>query len=227
MEKYAENFPSIYPAKNYVPEWFRTSPSRMSGDISEVHRQYPSATTGTYKRCVPFFDAMTAGYVAILTADIEIIKDESNQSKILWRTERNMVSHQQSEQLEGFPIPEGYSSFVYKFDNQFSFKTPKDFSLFFMHPSNRFDLPFLTMSGFVDTDSFDLAINFPFFIKDNFVGIIEAGTPVAQIIPVKRDSWKIKNISYDPDRKTIALEKYVSRIKRAYKHFHWKKKEYN
>ena len=77
MEKYASEFPSIYPAKNFVPEWFRKSPGRMNGDTSEVHRKYPSATTGTYKKCVPFFDAMTAGYIVVLTADIEVIKDEN------------------------------------------------------------------------------------------------------------------------------------------------------
>jgi hypothetical protein len=198
----------------------------MSNTNSEIHREYWNSTTGTYKRCVPFFDAMTAGYVAVLTADIEVVKDNDGSSKILWRTEKNMVSHQEPSQLDGLPIPKGYSSFAFKFDNQFVLKTPKGTSLLFVHPSNRFDLPFITMNGLVDTDSFDLPVNFPFFIRDDFVGIIEAGTPIAQIIPIERNSWKSKRLSYDPDRHKISLEKYVSRIKRAYKYFHWTKKEY-
>lgn len=227
MEKYADKFPSIYPAKKYVPEWFRNSPAKISSQISEIHKDYRNATTATYKGCVPFFDAMTAGYMAVLTADIEVRPGENGKPNIFWRTKRNMVSHQEVEQLDGLPVPEGYSSFVYKFDNQFTIKTPKEFSLLFTHPSNRFDLPFITISGLVDSDEFDLPVNFPFFIKDSFSGIIEAGTPIAQIIPIKRESWKLENIPYSADRKHVLLEKYTSRIKKAYKYFYWKRKEYS
>jgi hypothetical protein len=31
--------------------------------------------------------------------------------------------------------------------------------------------------------------NHPFLIKKDFVGIIPAGTPIAQAIPFKRESW--------------------------------------
>jgi antitoxin (DNA-binding transcriptional repressor) of toxin-antitoxin stability system len=32
--------------------------------------------------------------------------------------------------------------------------------------------------------------NFPFYIRKGFSGVIEAGTPIAQIIPIKREPWK-------------------------------------
>ena len=47
------------------------------------------------------------------------------------------------------------------------------------------------MSGVVDTDAFPLEVNLPFFIRKDFVGIIPAGTPIAQAIPFKRQDWEM------------------------------------
>jgi hypothetical protein len=33
---------------------------------------------------------------------------------------------------------------------------------------------------------------YPFFLKTGFTGLIPAGTPIAQIILIKNDKWKIK-----------------------------------
>jgi hypothetical protein len=34
-------------------------------------------------------------------------------------------------------------------------------------------------------------VNFPFFIRKDFEGIIPAGTPIAQAIPFKRTDWEM------------------------------------
>ena len=49
------------------------------------------------------------------------------------------------------------------------------------------------MPGIVDTDKYVAPVNFPFVINDpKFEGLISKGTPIAQIIPFKRNSWKMK-----------------------------------
>jgi hypothetical protein len=59
------------------------------------------------------------------------------------------------------------------------------------HPLNRTDLPFYTLSGIVDSDNYMGEGKVPFFIKKDFTGIIPAGTPIVQIIPIKTDEvWK-------------------------------------
>src|SRR5262245_2197742 len=60
-----------------------------------------------------------------------------------------------------------------------------------MHPVNRFDLPFTTLAGLVDSDRYhDNWIHFPARWHDlNFRGVLPKGTPVAQCVPVKRESW--------------------------------------
>jgi hypothetical protein len=51
------------------------------------------------------------------------------------------------------------------------------------------------MSAIVDSDKFYGSGNIPFFLKADFEGTIEKGTPIAQLIPIKRKSWKAV---YDP-----------------------------
>ena len=73
------------------------------------------------------------------------------------------------------------------------FQITKNFCHFFqLKPvgSDNINNPLLTLSGVVDTDDFPLSVQFPFFIKKGFSGLIPAGTPIIQAIPFKRDNWK-------------------------------------
>ena len=44
---------------------------------------------------------------------------------------------------------------------------------------------------------YEAAGNYPFLLKDNFSGIIPAGTPLFQIIPFKRDNWKSESAEFN------------------------------
>jgi hypothetical protein len=61
----------------------------------------------------------------------------------------------------------------------------------FTHPVNRADLPFTTLTGLVDSDTFcHSPLSFPARWHDaQFNGVLPKGTPVAQCLPVKRESW--------------------------------------
>jgi hypothetical protein len=96
----------------------------------------------------------------------------------------------------------------------------------FCNPANRFDLPFQTITGIVDCDKYPGQVHFPFFLKEGFTGIIPKGTPIVQIIPIKRDSWKREHLKYDKNFSAIFFEKFFSTIKRSYKNNYWFKKEY-
>jgi hypothetical protein len=56
---------------------------------------------------------------------------------------------------------------------------------------NRPDLPFTTLTGLVDSDTFHFSpVHFPARWHDlEFTGVLPKGTPVAQCIPVKRETW--------------------------------------
>ena len=63
---------------------------------------------------------------------------------------------------------------------------------------NRFDLPFYTMSGIVESDIWGLPVFTAFFLQKDFIGVIPKGTPIFQIIPFKRDDWE-REVSDDDD----------------------------
>ena len=222
----SEEFVNILPAKNFIPDWYRTSSSTIEGTNSELNPNKPLATTATYKRCTPFYDALTAGYIAFLTADIEVVRNHDGRQLLLSRTHRTIVTDHSPGQWDGLPVPSGYSYVVFKWTNDFGLSTPKDYSLLFTNPINRFDLPFMTITGVVDTDSYHLGVQYPFFIKNDFIGIIEKNTPIAQIIPIKRDSWSREIEEHDPLATSVKYDKFHSTIKRAYRNNFWTKKEY-
>jgi len=226
MEQEAEHFFNITPSSEFIPEWYRKSSSKIVGTNSELSTINPIVTNATYKGCTPFFDAITAGYMVYLTADIEVIKQENNLPYIMWRTQRKIITEHSLDQWRGLPCPEGYSPFVYKWHNQFNIKLPKDYSLLFLSPINRFDLPFLSITGIVDCDTYTGTVHFPFFIKNSFTGIIEKGTPIVQIIPIKREYWKKEHGSYNAKDDILHQEKFLSTIKRSYKNNYWHRKEY-
>jgi hypothetical protein len=84
-----------------------------------------------------------------------------------------------------------------KFMNYWMFKTPPGYSLLFLPPLNRPDPRFTCFSGTVDYPYYEQEyVNFPFtFNQPNFAGIIPAGTPLVQVIPIKKDDLLPKHRS--------------------------------
>jgi hypothetical protein len=78
----------------------------------------------------------------------------------------------------------------------------------------------------VDTDTYNGGINFPFVLNDpTFEGLIPAGTPMVQVIPFKRDSWKSTiDLSTDSIMKSERL--LATKFYDRYKKLFWSKKEY-
>lgn len=160
------------PASKEIPEWYK----ELDGVVDKQE---------TIKKCMPILDAFTAGYTLVLAADVHFKNGECQEiSKI------PMVATHTKEQMGNFSLPKEYSSQPFKWLNYFLTKTPKGYSSMFMHPINRPDLPFYTMTGVVDTDTFPVPVNFPFFVREDFDGIIPEGTPIAQVIPFKRTDWR-------------------------------------
>jgi hypothetical protein len=196
------------PSSKFLPEWFR----KIAGVV---------AGKDTIKKCMPFLDSMTTGYMLVLAADVYF--DGVGVQQI---SKLNLVMTHDKTQIGEMQIPKEYSKQPYKWNNFFVMRTPRGYSTLFTHPMNRIDLPFYTMSGVVETDKFALPVNFPFFIKKDFVGIIPAGTPIAQAIPFKRTDWK----HHVEDEKQIDLPGYRFTMHNPpfgfYKKNFWSRKKY-
>ncbi len=178
--------PRPVPAVLGLPGWFKALPQKAVSDITKKEVM-------TIKKCPPFIDAMTYGFLIPLVADLKVENGEFSWERELPATSLNNYSNSPIDfhdgaQVAGTPFHDD-DRFIVKFNNFWAIETPPGYSLMFTHPLNRIDLPFTTISGMVDTDLFpDNLINFPARWHDvEFNGVLPKGTPVAQCIPVKRE----------------------------------------
>ena len=174
---------------------------------------------------MPFLDAMTAGYILTLSEDV-IVSWEYGVPIFNWRSSREPISIHTIDQHKGVPCPKGYSNFVMKFASEWMITVPKGYSLLCMQPINKFNLPFQLITGFVDADTFPMSIQLPFFIQEGWEGVIEAGTPIAQYIPIKRENWKSSIAKYDKDQVEKNTWIWLRKINLSYKLQFWKRKSY-
>lgn len=208
------------PAKSYFPQWYK--------DVPKMEPPLPNTDQVMYqptmKSCMPFFDSFTAGYIQETWCDLYI---DSTKGQLTWRypMEPAIVGSRQAR--NHYPKIEGFSEHEIAWRQMWIPQLPKGYSMIYTHPFNRYDLPFLSLTGIIDNDTYYMEnlANHPFFVREDFVGIIPKGTPMFQMIPIKRDSWVSKFGEYDEDLKTRFqdLRKFFTD---GYRKLYWNKKEY-
>ena len=194
----AGRLPKPYPAKRGLPDWLKGMP--MSATALELEKDLP-----TVKQCPPFLDAMAFGFIMPLAADLRVENeifdwewgDEAIDGRIpasdLGWYSRSPISYHHNSQLTGTPLSDGKHAAI-KFLSFWTIELPAGYSLLAMHPINRHDLPFRSLTGLVDCDRFtDDFVHFPaLWIDHDFQGVLEKGTPVAQCVPVKREKLALQ-----------------------------------
>jgi hypothetical protein len=181
------------PATSSVPEWYKTLESYIGGEKKPTGE---GNTTGTIKRCMPVFDAITNGYVLYTYTDVWI----SQKDGLPWYEwpSFNPIQWHPVEQAPNHPDRNGHQTSYPKWMNPWGIQTPPGYSTLFVQPLHRESI-FTILPGVVDTDQYTPAVNFPFVLNNvKFEGLIPAGTPMAQVIPFKRDSWEM-NIGSQED----------------------------
>lgn len=170
--------PAPFRASKHMPDWFKNLPQKINNE--------DRLENSTIKRCMPFIDAMSAGWIIPLAADVEFSTNEDG-SAIQWKHNfyKSMVEKHSQEQVAGNPKSPRPPL---KFMNYWLTKIPPGWSLAFVPPLNRPDPRFECISGIVHSGYHEY-VNFPFFFtEDKFTGIIKAGTPLVQCIPIPSSS---------------------------------------
>jgi hypothetical protein len=185
-----------------LPEWLKTMPSAVFSALQGKEVQ-------TVKQCPPFIDAMNCGFLMPLAVDVKI-----DNGIVSW--DRNAlggkapIDFHENVQATGTPFFDKNCSII-KFMNFWTIETPPGYSLLVTHPINRYDLPFVTLTGLVDADLYnENFINFPArWCDPKFSGVLTKGMPVAQCLPVKRDDWtaRIETIDDEAAQRLIELSK--------------------
>lgn len=166
------------PASKYIPEWYKQT---------DVHMDDDNPLNKSVRACMPFMEALTFGWVVPVPTDIAIVHSEDG-LEVKWNTEdfKPMGSHPK-EQVGGDEFP--HDGEILKFNLPYSLRTPEGVSTLYMPPLNRVETRIRPFSGVVDTDEYLNEVNIPALLMDDeFEGIIEAGTPLVQVIPFERDS---------------------------------------
>ena len=216
------------PMSRVVPEWYRKFPSKIVDNDTKILTQNGQVlgSNATVKKCMPFLDAMTGGYTWTLPCDLEF-KHVNHQLEYAWTCNIKLLSEHPIEQFPMNILTQDSFGYVFKWLFDYVVKTPSGYSTLFTHPINRYDLPFTTFGGVVDTDSHPVAMNFPFQLK-KFEGdslVIPEGTPIVQMFPFKREEWDSQNHPYTKGNHEKS-EYNLGKSLNIYKNKWWHKKSY-
>ena len=221
-----------------IPDWFKK--------LNHSHKRR------TIKGCIPVLDSLSAGYILKMPQDLYIKHNFTQGDKkdsafkfsygdqqqfidnLKLNLNKNILNTHDIEQLGGkkggCPFVEKNSNLnFYKIANPFRIKTPSGYSCLFIPPLNNRDDRFEIISGIVDTDTFPNYINFPIVLNGDkypvLETIIEQGTPYVQIIPFKRQGWKMQ-IKEDTQEKEVSELSVLGKLIYTYKNFFWDKKSW-
>ncbi|NBO98565.1 MAG: hypothetical protein EBU90_00285 [Proteobacteria bacterium] len=212
-----------YPAIQKLPEWISNTPSYIGGHRGVDEFSDPNTTI---KKCMPLFDSITAGYHIPLHSDVWVENGGASNINIKWSWDTiQVVDITKQEQIHTYPYPEGHYPTAFKWINPWIVKTPPGWSCIFTHPFHHDHLPFKSLTGIVDTDKHPIPVNFIFFLNKNFEGLIEKGTPMIQVIPFKRSTFK-SEFSYDTGFFRTQWQKAHTVFFDRYKRFFRSQKKY-
>jgi len=204
------------PAASILPNWWKEGESFINKETGYLDIDKPELKTAGMKICMPFLDALNSGYFLTTWADIEIIKNDgveieykyldknSKEEYIHSNTDWQLISERKGAIGYTIPRPAGHAHNHMVWNGKWGWKVPKGWSVLVTHPLNQAQLPFTTLSGIVDSDRFVPNGNIPFFLKEGWTGIIEKGTPFAQLIPINRQEWVATSRVFGPKEKFIA-----------------------
>ena len=210
-------WPNPKPASRFIPEGYKKL-KRFKDD--NLHLP-------TIKTCVPFLDSLTMGYIIPFDQDYVVDPVENDFSVTPANREQNGIGfHNQEQQL-----PEEWKKITGdnagKFHNKWLIKTPPGYSCLFVKPMNRIEPRFDIIPGVVETDTYITLINFPFILtKRDKQFLIKKGEPMVQVIPFKRESWKMWSGFYKEHEHGKTAKKLDSKFFDRYKNMFWKKKSY-
>jgi hypothetical protein len=172
------------PARTVLPAWLRRLPG------VDTERLSPTNDAITVKRCMPFLDALSTGWILPLAATVRLeISDDGRTVNAGWDFDREMVSTHASFQIAGNPYEPRPPM---KFHNHWTIRTPPGWSCLFVAPLNRPDDLVEIFSGVVDTDTYTAPVHLPFIATGpDGLHVLPKGRPLVQVVPFRRASTEL------------------------------------
>lgn len=209
-------WPHPKPASRVIPEEYKKLQRHTDNDLHKP----------TVKTCMPFLDSLQMGYIIPFDQDYVVDPIENDFSITPANREHNDFGFHNETQLPK-EWKETTGKNAGKFHNKWLIKTPPGYSCLFIKPMNRLEPRFEIIAGVVDTDTYVNTINFPFILhKRDKQFLIKKGEPMVQVIPFKRQSWKMWAGFYYEKAHNKVLNLLGSEWVDRYKKMFWNKKNY-
>jgi hypothetical protein len=241
----SNNINNLYrpePVQKHIPKWFLDKDKHAQNpdgtykidffrnretDAYEVHR-IPS-----WKSCPAILDIFSSGYYLFTPCDITFKENLEIEYDDDWKSIGGSWAFcfPRGDEAD-MPTPYGYSTQTFAWHPNWFMEVPKGYTVLFTHPMNIHELPFRTMSGFIDASNILTGSgNASFYIQENWTGTIPAGTPYAQVIPIKNDAWVSEIVDHTNeeilDHRNTKSENYlIGPGITKYKQLDWLKKHY-
>ena len=209
-------WPHPKPASRFIPDEYKKLEKFKNKNYQDA----------TIKACVPFLDSLTMGY--IIPFDQDYLIDPVEDEFVITPANRSPVDvdyHSRAQLPEEWQKKSGKNAG--KFMNKWLIKTPPGYSCLFVHPLNRVDDRFEILSGVVETDTYINTVNFPFILKkrdEQF--LFKRGEPMVQVIPFKREPWKMWSGFYYEKAHSKILNILNNEWMDRYKKYFWSKKSF-
>lgn len=181
------------------------------------------------RACPVVHDTMIAGYLMFLPCDVFVRIGLDGQPAFDCASGGFcQVTAHHADQISEFEYDRSlYREHVFKFQMEWAVDTPKGYSIMLTHPMYREDVPFRTLPGLIDTDGYSGAMNVLFLLRRDFAGIIPAGTPIAQVIPFRRENWTSEIAVSDKVEWAADYLKSESKFRGAYRRWAFTRKHWN
>ena len=211
--------PRPVPAVKTIPEWFRKCPNSYD-DVR------------TAKRCIPMLDAMSHGFTLPLWADLKITVTEDDRGK---RCQMQMTPGYASMDSHNWEqVGDACTTQKFEFGKSLNrlmspwiIKCAPGYSVYFKNPANDWSNDIEIFEGIIDADTYAGHANLVFVWKSDKCGewLIPAGTPIAQLIPFKRDELTMSVGEVDMDERQITQNKLGIYFNDAYRKLFWHKRK--
>lgn len=210
------------PAIKALPSFYKALPSQLSESVQD----------SSAKRCMPFLDAISSGFIIPLWADM-FVKVTETQLHIEFPENlpfSSSIEHHSYEQLENYPLADllPHGKKFMKFINPWLVSTAPGVSCLFTSPLNHFEHRIKIIDGVVDTDTYYNYVNFP-FVWTGAPGeyLIKRGTPLVQVIPfVRAPNLDKMSVSVVDEEKVASVSgKLGTALFNKYRQFFWHKRK--
>lgn len=213
------------PAETMIPKWFENMQTWANGKPQIIPE-----FTATGKNCSPFADTFEMGYLLTLGCDI-VVEERDGDPYLSWdygyKGSIEPLGVRRTKLMDKMPTSPEFDSAEWYWKLPTVFKIPVGYSVLITHPLNRYELPFVTMSAVIDGGYAPYpGTEIPFFLKKDFRGVIDQGTPIAQVIPFKSQNWTSQETDDLVDEGNLNFKNTNSLLLGWYKKIFWNKKSY-